>query len=121
MGKNQEKYFFCLTFQSGTLESLFAVYIGPDPNVSAAGSAHRGGYRRCRFYPLGRRAPGQRGRGLPTANLSMPPISSGVVFLPIAKNVDPSSSIPADLQIGADGNLTVPVNIDDPHPEAAPA
>ena len=37
-------------------------------------------------------------------------------FQAIANNVDPTVSIPSDLQVGADGTVTVPVNIDDAHP-----
>ena len=61
----------------------------------------------------------EAGAGLPTANLSMPPIPSGVVFQPIANNVDPSISIPSTLQVGANGTVTVPVNIDDAHPQGS--
>jgi hypothetical protein len=58
----------------------------------------------------------EAGVGFQTANLATPPIPPGVVFQPVPNNVDPSLSIPSQLQIGADGTLTVPVNIDDPHP-----
>jgi uncharacterized repeat protein (TIGR01451 family) len=52
----------------------------------------------------------------PTATLSTPSIPGGVVFQAIPNNVDPTLSIPANLQVGADGTVTVPVNIDDAHP-----
>ena len=58
----------------------------------------------------------EAGVGFPTTNLTIPPIPSGVVFQPIANNVDPSVSIPATLHVGADGTVTVPVNIDDAAP-----
>jgi Putative Ig domain len=58
----------------------------------------------------------EAGVGFATANLSIPPIPSSVVFQPIPNSVDPELSIPADLHVAADGTLTVPVNIDDAHP-----
>jgi hypothetical protein len=54
--------------------------------------------------------------GLPTANLSVPPIPAGVTFQVIGNNVDPALSVPAHLQVSAAGSVTVPVNIDDGHP-----
>jgi hypothetical protein len=39
-----------------------------------------------------------------------------VHFRAIANNVDPSLSIPSGLQVGADGTVSVRVNIDDAHP-----
>jgi fibronectin type 3 domain-containing protein len=61
----------------------------------------------------------EAGVGAATANLANPPIPSGVVFQPVANNVDPTVSIPVGLQVGSDGVLAVPVNIDDPHPEGS--
>jgi hypothetical protein len=58
----------------------------------------------------------EAGVNFPTANLPSPPVPPGVQFQPIANNVDPVVSIPGDLHAGADGTLTVPVNIDDAHP-----
>jgi hypothetical protein len=58
----------------------------------------------------------EAGVGFPTANLPIPPIPSGIVFESIANNVDPSISIPSNLQVAPDGTIMVPVNIDDPHP-----
>jgi uncharacterized repeat protein (TIGR03803 family) len=58
----------------------------------------------------------EAGVNLPTANLPNPAIPSGVVFLPISNNVDPSLTLGENLQIAADGTLTVPVNLDDPAP-----
>jgi fibronectin type 3 domain-containing protein len=58
----------------------------------------------------------EAGVGFPTANLAVPPIPPGVVFQPISNNVDPSVAIPADLHLGTDGTVTVPVNVDDAHP-----
>ena len=58
----------------------------------------------------------EAGVGYPTADLPIPPIPSGVVFQPIANNVDPTLSIPSYLQVGPDGTVRVPVNIDDAHP-----
>jgi hypothetical protein len=58
----------------------------------------------------------EAGVGFATSNLPNPPIPTGVVFQPVPNNVDPSVSIPAGLQVGTDGVLTVPVNIDDAHP-----
>jgi uncharacterized repeat protein (TIGR03803 family) len=58
----------------------------------------------------------EAGVGVPTANLPIPPIPSGVVFLPIANNVDPTISIPCNVQVGANGTVSVPVDIDDAHP-----
>jgi hypothetical protein len=58
----------------------------------------------------------EAGVGFPTGNLPSPPIPSGTVFQPIANNVDPTLSIPAHLEIGADGVVSVPVNIDEPDP-----
>jgi autotransporter-associated beta strand protein len=54
--------------------------------------------------------------GLPTANLPIPPIPSGVNTTPISNNVDPAVRLPATLQISSDGTVVVPVNIDDAHP-----
>jgi hypothetical protein len=56
----------------------------------------------------------EAGVGFTTANLPSPPIPSGTVFVPIANNVDPALSLAS--QIGADGILTVTVNIDDAQP-----
>jgi uncharacterized repeat protein (TIGR03803 family) len=39
----------------------------------------------------------------------------GPITTPIANNVDPNISIPSNLQVGANGTVTVPVNIDDAH------
>jgi hypothetical protein len=60
----------------------------------------------------------EAGVGLPAPSLPSPPIPSGVHSLPIANNVDPSLTIPTGLHV-AGGVLTVPVNIDDPHPEGS--
>jgi hypothetical protein len=61
----------------------------------------------------------EAGVGFTTANLPNPPIPVGVHFQAVANNVDPTLSLPNDLQPGPDGTLTVPVNIDDPHPEGS--
>jgi hypothetical protein len=61
----------------------------------------------------------EAGVGFPTANLPSPPIPSGIVIQAIANFVDPSVSIPEDLQVSADGTLRVPVNIDDADPEGS--
>jgi hypothetical protein len=61
----------------------------------------------------------EAGVGFPTSNLASPPIPPGVVFQSVANNVDPTLSIPADLHVGADGTLTVPVNLDDTHPDGS--
>jgi hypothetical protein len=58
----------------------------------------------------------EAGVGLPAANLASPPIPAGVHFRAIANNVDPTVTIPNVLPVGLDGTVTVPVNIDDPHP-----
>ncbi len=58
----------------------------------------------------------EAGVGFPTANLPIPPIPGGVVFQPIANNVDPSLSIPTNPHVGPNGAVMVPVNIDDAHP-----
>ena len=58
----------------------------------------------------------EAGVGIGTASLANPPIPGGTHFKLIANNVDPSLSIPAELAVRADGTITVPVNIDDPHP-----
>jgi hypothetical protein len=58
----------------------------------------------------------EAGVGFPTANLAIPPIPAGVVFQPIANNVDPALTIPASLHVNPNGTISVPVNIDDPHP-----
>jgi uncharacterized repeat protein (TIGR01451 family) len=58
----------------------------------------------------------EAGVGFPTNNLASPPIPSGANVTPIGNNVDPSLIIPGVFQVGADGTLTVPVNIDDAHP-----
>jgi hypothetical protein len=51
----------------------------------------------------------EAGVGFTTANLANPPIPSGVVFQPVANNVDPSLSL-------VTGSDSVTVNIDDAHP-----
>jgi hypothetical protein len=61
----------------------------------------------------------EAGVGFLAPNLSTPPIPPGVHFTPIANNVDPSVSLPSDLHVGADGTVTVPVNIDNAHPEGS--
>jgi len=58
----------------------------------------------------------EAGVDLPTATLANPPIPAGANVTPIGNNVDPSLSLPSNLQVGADGRVTVPVNIDDAHP-----
>ena len=58
----------------------------------------------------------EAGVGYSTANLPVPPIPPGVVFQAIANNVDPSISLPTNLQLGANGTVMVPVSIDDAHP-----
>jgi hypothetical protein len=59
------------------------------------------------------------GVGFAAPGLPSPPIPAGVHFQAIANNVDPSVSIPSVLHVGADGTLTVPVNLDDGHPEGS--
>jgi uncharacterized repeat protein (TIGR03803 family) len=59
----------------------------------------------------------EAGVGLAAANLPTPPIPTGVTFTPIGNNVDPSLTLPDQLQVGTDGTVTVAVNLDD----AAPA
>jgi hypothetical protein len=56
---------------------------------------------------------------LPTRTLAIPAIPPGVHFSIISDSVDPSVSIPAALSAGADGTVTVPVSIDDAHPEGS--
>ena len=56
----------------------------------------------------------EAGVGLATGNLANPPIPSGVFFQLPYRVV--SVSLPSSLQVGADGTVTVPVNIDDAHP-----
>jgi hypothetical protein len=58
----------------------------------------------------------EAGVGFPTANLANPPIPTGANVTPIGNNVDPSLSLPSNLQVGANGTVTVPVNLDDAHP-----
>jgi autotransporter-associated beta strand protein len=58
----------------------------------------------------------EAGVGFPTANLPVPPIPSGVNFVTVANNVDPSVTLPRQLFIGPDGTVTVPVNLVDAHP-----
>jgi streptogramin lyase len=58
----------------------------------------------------------EAGVGYPTANLPSPPIPAGAHFTPIANNVDPTLSLPATLQVAANGTVTVPVNIDNADP-----
>jgi hypothetical protein len=60
----------------------------------------------------------EAGIGFPTSNLPPQPIPAGVHFQPIANNVDPSLSIPTSMQV-VGGTVTVPVNIDDAHPEGS--
>jgi autotransporter-associated beta strand protein len=61
----------------------------------------------------------EAGVGFPTTNLPNPPIPPSAHTSPIPNNVDPTVSLPANLQVGAGGVLTVPVNIDDAHPEGS--
>jgi hypothetical protein len=61
----------------------------------------------------------EAGVGFPTTTLAKPPIPPNVHFTPIGNNVDPTLSLPSDLQVGAGGVLTVPVTIDDPYPEGS--
>jgi uncharacterized repeat protein (TIGR03803 family) len=61
----------------------------------------------------------EAGVNFPAPNLPSPPIPAGVYFRAIANNVDPTLSIPGNLLTGADGIVTVPVNVDDPHPEGS--
>jgi hypothetical protein len=65
----------------------------------------------------------EAGVGFATANLSIPPVPSGVVFQPIANNVDPQLSVvSSQLSVGNSGNWQrttdnwVSVNLDDAHP-----
>jgi hypothetical protein len=61
----------------------------------------------------------EAGVGYPTATLSNPPIPLGVYFQAIGNNVDPTVSLPSHLQVSADGTVTVPITIDDAHPEGS--
>jgi hypothetical protein len=61
----------------------------------------------------------EAGVGFPTATLANPPIPAGANITPIGNNVDPTVSLPTNLQVGANGTVTVPVNIDDAHPEGS--
>jgi Putative Ig domain/Cohesin domain len=61
----------------------------------------------------------EAGVGFPTANLANPPIPPGANVTPIGNNVDPTLSLPGHLQVSAGGTVTVPVNLDDPHPEGS--
>ena len=61
----------------------------------------------------------EAGVGFQTANLPKPPIPSGVVFQAVSNNVDPALSVPRVLQVSANGTVTVPVNIDNPHPDGS--
>jgi hypothetical protein len=58
----------------------------------------------------------EAGVGFPTANVANPPIPTSANVTPIGNNVDPSLSLPGNLQVGANGTVTVPVNLDDAHP-----
>jgi hypothetical protein len=58
----------------------------------------------------------EAGVGVGTANLSNPPIHAGANITTISNNVDPSVNLPANLGVGANGLVTVAVNIDDAHP-----
>jgi uncharacterized repeat protein (TIGR03803 family) len=58
----------------------------------------------------------EAGVGVATLSLANPAIPGGVVFQPIANNVDPAVGIPRVLSIGADGTVAVPVSIDDAQP-----
>jgi hypothetical protein len=58
----------------------------------------------------------EAGIGLMTPNLPSPPIPSGVVFQPIANNVDPSLSLVVRSEAQGASTVTVAVNIDDARP-----
>jgi uncharacterized repeat protein (TIGR03803 family) len=58
----------------------------------------------------------EAGVGVATLTLANPPIPTGTHLQPVANNVDPSVSIPAYFLVRDNGTVTVPVNIDDPHP-----
>jgi hypothetical protein len=58
----------------------------------------------------------EAGVNIPPANLTNPAVPSGVHFQAIPNNVDPAVSLPAHLQVDADGTLSVPVNLDDADP-----
>jgi hypothetical protein len=64
----------------------------------------------------------EAGVGFPTANLTSPPVPSGVIFQAIANNVDPSLSLGVRGEgPGASGErvVTVEVNLDDTAPEGS--
>jgi hypothetical protein len=58
----------------------------------------------------------EAGVGFMTTSLPSTPIPGGVVFQAIANNVDPTLSLPTSLRVGPDGEVTVPIDIDDPYP-----
>jgi hypothetical protein len=61
----------------------------------------------------------EAGVGLATRTLSIPAVPAGVNFTPIGNNVDPSLTLPSHLHVGADGTVTLAVNLDDAHPEGS--
>jgi uncharacterized repeat protein (TIGR03803 family) len=58
----------------------------------------------------------EAGVAFPTTTLPSPPIPAGVVFQPIANNVDPTLMLPATLTVSAQGVVTVPVLLDEADP-----
>jgi hypothetical protein len=58
----------------------------------------------------------EAGIGFATLNLPIPPIPVGADVTPIGNYVDPTLTLPSNLQIGPNGTVTVPVNLDDAHP-----
>ncbi len=58
----------------------------------------------------------EAGVGLPTANLSVPPIPAGVNFQVIGNNVDPALTVERGPWSVDRSTVTVAVNIDDAHP-----
>jgi uncharacterized repeat protein (TIGR03803 family) len=99
-----------LTRAALQLDSGFSAYPLVDPVI--VGDIDGAGY----IPPDASLQVNEAGVNVATANLPSPPIPPSVHFRAIANNVDPTVSIPADLQTGPDGTLTVPVNIDDAHP-----
>ena len=53
---------------------------------------------------------------LATPRLTIPAVPTGAYFMPIGNNVDPTLSLPAELNVGMNGTVTLPVNLDDAHP-----
>jgi hypothetical protein len=59
----------------------------------------------------------EAGVGFPAANVA--PLPLPVNTVPIGNNIDPALTLPANLQVNAQGVVSVPVLLDDAHPEGS--